>query len=503
MVFSRPVRDSASVLALGLVATSSLVAAGPCDIYQAGNTPCVAAHSTTRALYDQFNGALYQVQRASDKKTTTIKPLAAGGVANAATQDTFCKGTTCVITIIYDQSGKGNDLSRAPAGGAAPGPDNLAAADGAPVTVNGHKAYGVFSPPGTGYRNDKTSGIATGDEAEGIYGVFDGTHYDAACCYDYGNAEVNNLDNGATHMETVYFGAWTAQGTGSGPGPWVMMDMENGVWSGYVRWHNEADPTRNSRFVTGMVKGKANHWAIRAGDSTQGKLVTGYDGKRPAGYEKMNKEGAIILGIGGDNSDGSAGTFYEGVMTSGYPTNATEDKVQANIVAAKYSAAAMTSGKDLPMNSSVSIQSSTASNSSQYLSHNGSSVNTHHVSENSTAAEKQQASWIVRSGLGNANCSSFESVDTPGSFLQHKNFTLQVNANDHSKQFGEDATFCPQAGMNGTDNTHSLRSWNHPGRYVRLFDNNVHAASNGGAQAFDTADSFSNDVTWAINGGFA
>ncbi|MFE9672478.1 arabinofuranosidase catalytic domain-containing protein, partial [Microbispora bryophytorum] len=48
------------------------------------------------------------------------------------------------------------------------------------------------------------------------------------------------------------------------------------------------------------------------------------------------KEGAILLGIGGDNSNGARGTFYEGVMTSGYPSNATEDQVQANIVAAGY-----------------------------------------------------------------------------------------------------------------------------------------------------------------------
>jgi formylmethanofuran dehydrogenase subunit C len=51
----------------------------------------------------------------------------------------------------------------------------------------------------------------------------------------------------------------------------------------------------------------------------------------------MHKEGAIILGIGGDNSKGSAGTFYEGVMTSGFPSDATENSVQANIVAAGYS----------------------------------------------------------------------------------------------------------------------------------------------------------------------
>ena len=50
----------------------------------------------------------------------------------------------------------------------------------------------------------------------------------------------------------------------------------------------------------------------------------------------MHKQGAILLGIGGDNGNGSAGTFYEGVMTTGYPTDATTDAVQANIVAARY-----------------------------------------------------------------------------------------------------------------------------------------------------------------------
>ena len=51
----------------------------------------------------------------------------------------------------------------------------------------------------------------------------------------------------------------------------------------------------------------------------------------------MRKQGAILLGNGGDNSNGSQGTFYEGVMTTaGYPSDATEKLVQANVVAAKY-----------------------------------------------------------------------------------------------------------------------------------------------------------------------
>jgi hypothetical protein len=50
----------------------------------------------------------------------------------------------------------------------------------------------------------------------------------------------------------------------------------------------------------------------------------------------MAKQGAIILGVGGDNSNASVGTFYEGVMTSGYPSDATENAVQANVTAAAY-----------------------------------------------------------------------------------------------------------------------------------------------------------------------
>src|SRR5690348_6315495 len=54
----------------------------PCDLYAAGGTPCVAAHSTTRALYASYNGPLYQVRRASDKATRDIGVLSPGGVAN-------------------------------------------------------------------------------------------------------------------------------------------------------------------------------------------------------------------------------------------------------------------------------------------------------------------------------------------------------------------------------------------------------------------------------------
>ena len=324
------------LLAGGAGTPSRAATQEPCDIYAAAGTPCVAAHSTTRALYAAYSGNLYQVRRSSDNTTLNIAAVSAGGVANAAAQDTFCASTTCVITEIYDQSGNGNNLTDAPAGGAAGGPDALANATSAPAMVDGSKVYGVYIAAGDGYRDDSTKNIATGDAAEGEYAVLDGTHYDNGCCFDYGNAETNNDDDGDGTMEAVYFGTETAWGTGSGNGPWIMADMENGLFSGASTGKNTADPTISDRFTTAMIEGESNQWAILGGNAQSGSLSTGFSGVRPSGYNPMKKQGAIILGIGGDNSKSSAGTFYEGVMTSGYPSSATESAVQANIVAAGY-----------------------------------------------------------------------------------------------------------------------------------------------------------------------
>jgi len=327
----------------GLLAGSSGAPAGPqgpCDIYAAGGTPCVAAHSTTRALYDAYTGPLYQLKR-TDGTTTTVPPLEAGGVAKSSVQDTFCAGTGCLISIIYDQSGRDNHLTQAPPGSAARGPaangyDNLSDATLAPVTLNGQKVYGVHIAPKGGYRNNRANGTATGDNAEAMYAIFDGTHYNSKCCFDYGNAETNSRDTGRGHMEAIYFGTCTYWGSGAGRGPWIMADLEDGLFSGQGAKNNPGNPTISHRFLTAMLKGKTNQWAIRGGNAASGALSILYDGVRPRGYSPMKKEGAIILGTGGDNSNGAQGTFYEGVMTTGYPSDETENAVQANIVAAKY-----------------------------------------------------------------------------------------------------------------------------------------------------------------------
>ena len=336
----------AACLALPVVLTISCSQSKtlPCDIYEADGTPCVTAHSTTRLLYSKYNGPLYQIQRDSDGKTLDIGVV--NGYADAAAQDAFLNGTLGRITIIYDQSGKGNNLE--PAGpGTFKGPDTgefntQSIADMAPVIVNGHKAYGVFVMPGMGYRCNNAQGLAINDEPEGIYYVIDGTHYDSGCCFDYGNSSTNGNAVGTGTMETTYYGTSTAWGSGNGEGPWIMSDMEAGLFSGYDPKKNDV-PSIDWQFVSVFVNGGGgNQWDLRGADATTEELTIFYSGVRPHtkegrdSYYPMSKKGGMLLGNGGDNGNGSSGTFFEGVMTFGYPSDDAINAVQKNIASVKY-----------------------------------------------------------------------------------------------------------------------------------------------------------------------
>ena len=146
-----------------------------------------------------------------------------------------------------------------------------------------------------------------------------------------------------------------------------MSDLENGLWAcDKPRTVYQKNTPATADFVMAMVKGDtANHWSIKAGDAQEGRLSTMFDGERPPGYHPMKKMGAIILGrppvhyttcpclcpswchcvtwlrsnhagIGGDNSEGAVGSFFEGAMTAGFSSQAADDAVQAEIVSAGY-----------------------------------------------------------------------------------------------------------------------------------------------------------------------
>jgi non-reducing end alpha-L-arabinofuranosidase len=317
---------------------------GPCDIYATGGTPCVAAHSTVRALYSSYRGNLYQVRRSSDNTTRNIGTLT-GGTADAASQDSFCAGTTCVITVLYDQSGRGNDLwyqgSSAVPGSPQSSP---AVATTESLTVGGAKAYSLYIKPGNSYwRDGHLTGVPTGSAPEGMYMVTSGTHVNSGCCFDYGNSETTRKADAAGAMDAIYFGTSCWFGGCSGTGPWVQADLEWGLFPGGSSTWNPNQRAFTSKFVTATLKNNGtSRFAIKGSNAQSGGLYTLWDGSLPPGYSPMKKQGAIVLGSGGDccKPDGganqSAGTFYEGAMVAGYPSDATENAVQTNITAAGY-----------------------------------------------------------------------------------------------------------------------------------------------------------------------
>jgi len=322
---------TAILLAFGMnpgCASAQAVAARPCDLL-ASSTPCVAAMSTTRALYRAYTGPLYQVTRQSDQTHVDVG-LLPDGYANAAVQDKFCANTTCTITKIYDQSANHNDLKPAPPGGAARGPgpggyDVPAVADALPATVGGHKVYGIAISPGMGYRNDNAKGTAVRGQPEGVYMVTSALHLNEKCCFDFGNAETNNLDNKAGHMDAI-----NVMCHGEPCSPDAGLDMEDGIY-GHLKVPS------GTTFVTDMGASDGQHtYAIYQGNAQSGGLTSTAIIPLPKGYQPMQQEGAIILGIGGDNSNFATGYFFEGVMTKGMPTKQALERVQNHIVAAGY-----------------------------------------------------------------------------------------------------------------------------------------------------------------------
>src|SRR5580700_1007513 len=495
----------AGLMAGGLIgfraAHSEILRERPCDIYAAGSTPCVAAHSTVRSLYAKYSGALYQVKRASDNATENIG-LLSDGYANAATQDAFCAKTTCIITKIYDQSAEHNDLAISPGGyykGPGPnGSDLGAAADALPVTAGGHQVYGVSISPGMGYRNNRTAGVAVKGKPEGMYMVSSGTHFNSGCCFDYGNAETSATDTGAGHMDAVNVNrdlSWSNCHNGSGLG--VQADLENGLFHWNERSCNPATNVSGGPrpFLSAWLKNNGQtRFALKWGDAQSGRLITIYSGALPNGYAPMRQEGAILLGIGGDNSHASAGSFFEGAMTAGYPADSADDAIQSNIVAAGYGAPTGVSGTLTP-GSEISLRATTSCCTGDYVRNQNSAAVITPITPSSSEQDRGDSTWIVRRGLSDNSCVSFESRSNPGGFLRQQNFALHVQPFDGTAQNRSDATFCPQPGKNRKGN--SLHSVNYPAKYIRHYYGKVYIASDGdGKNPWDTTVLWTDDVSF-------
>jgi len=324
---------------------------GPCDIYAAAGTPCAAAYSIVRALSKTYAGPLYQVRSGSSTTNagtggiTMDIGLTADGYADSGAQDAFCGASVCTVSVIYDQSGNKNDLMRGSAGptgnGTRSGDDDYeSSATRLSVTAGGHKVYALYMGQYEGYRtplNVTGKGLPLGNTDQGIYELADGTHSSNQCCWDFGSVSID--PNVYVLMNTLFFGTgfW---GSGAGTGPWFMADFEGGVWAGGTGASTTANPMNPSLkvpFALGILHTPVGKYALRMADiSTATDLTTAYDGAMPAAKSAWANAGGIALGVGGDNSNNSYGTFYEGAMTLGAPSNATDLLVMKNIQAVGY-----------------------------------------------------------------------------------------------------------------------------------------------------------------------
>ena len=145
-------------------------------------------------------------------------------------------------------------------------------------------------------------------------------------------------------------------------------------------------------------------------------------------------------------------------------------------------------------NTTVSLRATTECCTTRYLHRSGETVTTRVVGAGSAAADKVNASWVVRPGLSDQSCVSFEARTSGGRFLRQQHYRLSVQPYDGTARFDRDATFCPQPGRNGQGL--SFASAAHPDRFLRHYRNKVFIAADGGPAPFDTARLWADDVSW-------
>jgi hypothetical protein len=157
-------------------------------------------------------------------------------------------------------------------------------------------------------------------------------------------------------------------------------------------------------------------------------------------------------------------------------------------------------GSTLTPGTKISLRATTACCTHRYLRHSR-DLAIISVIDSTSALDRADATWIVRRGLADNSCFSFESYNYPGNYLRHTYFRVNKTQDDGGNLFAADATFCSQPGKNGTGV--SLQSYNYPGRFIRHYNYEVYIASNGGPNNWDSPALWTDDVSWDVTSPWA
>ena len=307
----------ASLLSTPIAYSQGLV--GPCDILAKSGTPCVAAHSVTRKMRADYNGNAFQLYRIGDRRTLEVGFLPDGQVDTSPIR-AFATSTVR-WSIIYDQMGTpslGNNLPVLDV----PGPfGDLTYQE---VTLGNGKRVPIINGNAAFNNRANTVNMPTGNASTTEYMVV--KNEPAIFPYlvgGYGNVEATIADTGNGHMFELAF-TQSGETVGSGAGPWIGADLENGVWL--------YGPSYTAARVTGLIKWNGSQWTVRSAPSTASSFTTihGPTSLPPRYGSQLHMEGGLALGVGGDMSAGMI-RFFEGAIIKGATDDATDDAVQANI----------------------------------------------------------------------------------------------------------------------------------------------------------------------------
>ena len=304
---------------IGAFVSTGATPVPPCDIAAQAGTPCIAAHSVTRRMWSGYTGALFQLQRASDSAIQNIGFLP-NNTVNQAAINTFCSGTSCGYSILYDQmhtAASGNNLP-------APGTGNQS-----PVTYttfsNGAKLPMVATVPGQFLRNRAaTVGIPVGNSSITEYMV-QNTFTWSQCCGTYGEMENTVHDDGqGTMFALTLSNNLGSSHPGIGNGPWPGIDWEDGIFS-------TNSPTITSVLLStfGRYNAGGNAYSLKSDAGLTGTLTLWNSAAPPA---TPAFEGGISLGEGGDGTPAPT-AFFEGIIIAGATSDATDNALNINVAA--------------------------------------------------------------------------------------------------------------------------------------------------------------------------
>ncbi|MBP2477504.1 hypothetical protein JOF53_006376 [Crossiella equi] len=118
------------------------------------------------------------------------------------------------------------------------------------------------------------------------------------------------------------------------------------------------------------------------------------------------------------------------------------------------------------------------------------------ITAGSPDLDKADATFKLVPGFTDTNCFAIESVNYPGRFLRHANGRIRLDAYETGTFFPADATWCAREGIAGKGTT--FTSSNYPDNTLRHFQGALWSAHKGGAQPYETAESFEADSSFVV-----